>query len=164
MTAGLYVKAYPLSLMAEYIKEGETIEGQKCSVKARRVEFKKGGLRKDPVLDRNVVLYELDRNSSVEITESLDWSKNDRLLRETLHIHCEVGDRIQGKSIRLYVDSKRDVLKPIVKEGQSSRHGASLMETNIRTVGRIKTPFDVYKKLLGYSPKSDKKAIETDKK
>lgn len=44
--------------MAEYIREGEMVEGKKCSVSARRMEFKKGGLRKDPITNKNMVLYE----------------------------------------------------------------------------------------------------------
>lgn len=38
--------------MAEYIKEGEMVEGKKCAVSARRMEFKKGGLRKIQLLTK----------------------------------------------------------------------------------------------------------------
>lgn len=137
--------------MAEYIKAGEMVEGKKCSIAARRIEFKKGGLRKDPITNKNMVLYELDRNCSVEVTESLKLSAEEQQLRDDLNVHGNVGDKIQGDAIRLYADTKRDALRPVVKEGQSARHGASLLDTNIRTIGRIKTPFSVYDKLLGYS-------------
>jgi len=146
--------------MAIYIKEGELVEGQKCSVSARRIEFKKGGLRKDPITSKNVVLYELDRNCCVSVDESLSLSETEKTERETKkNWHGKVGDRIQGDAIRLYVDAKRDCLKVVVKEGQSARHGASLVKTNIRTIGKIKTPFSVYNKLLGYSANSDNKQI-----
>ena len=143
--------------MATYIKEGEMVEGKKCSVSARRLEFKKGGLRKDPITNKSMVLYELDRNCSVEVTECLDLSAEEQQHRIELGVHGSVGDKIQGDAIRLYVDTKRDSLRPIVKEGQSGRYGASLVETNIRTIGRIKTPFSVYNKLLGYSANTDHK-------
>ena len=107
-----------------------------------------------------MVLYELDRNCSVEIMESLTLSEEDIRLREKQNIHGNVGDKIQGEAIRLYVDSKRNCLKPVVKEGQSARHGASLIDTNIRTIGRIKTPFSVYNKLLGYSANSNNPQID----
>lgn len=146
--------------MAEYIKEGEMVEGKKCSISARRMEFKKGGLRKDPITNKNMVLYELDRNCSVEVTENLKLTEEEKQIRIELGVHGEVGDKIQGDAIRLYADTKRDSLKPIVKEGQSGRHGASLVETNIRTIGKIKTPFSVYDRLLGYSAHGDNKQIE----
>ena len=147
--------------MAEYIKEGEMVEGNKCSVSARRMEFKKGGLRKDPITNTNMVLYELDRNCSVEVTESMQLTAAEQQLRTELNVHGAVGDKIQGDAIRLYADTKRDSLKPIVKEGQSGRHGANLVETNIRTIGKIKTPFSIYDKLLGYSVHSDNIQIES---
>ena len=146
--------------MAIYIKEGDIVEGQKTTIKARKIEFKKGGLRKDPITNKNMVLYELDRNCSVDIMESLTLSEEDIRLREKQNIHGSVGDKIQGEAIRLYVDSKRNCLKPVVKEGQSARHGASLIDTNIRTIGRIKTPFSVYNKLLGYSANSNNPQID----
>ncbi len=146
--------------MAEYIKVGEMAEGKKCSISARRIEFKKGGLRKDPITNKNMVLYELDRNCSVEVTESLNLTDEEQQLRVELGVHGNVGDRIQGDALRLYADTKRDSLRPIVKEGQSGRHGANLVETNIRTIGKIKTPFSVYDRLLGYSAHSDNRQIE----
>lgn len=107
-----------------------------------------------------MVLYELDRNCSVEVTESLSLTKEEQQIRTELGVHGRIGDRIQGDAIRLYVNTKRDSLKPIVKEGQSGRHGASLVETNIRAIGKIKIPFSVYNKLLGYSAQSDIKQID----
>lgn len=55
--------------MAIYIKEGEIIEGKKADVIARRAEWK--GLKEEPITGKKMTLYELDRNSSVEITEAL---------------------------------------------------------------------------------------------
>ena len=70
-----------------------------------------------------------------------------------------------GKEARYEVVAARaleeiETLKPVVKEGQSARHGASLIDTNIRTIGRIKTPFSVYNKLLGYSANSNNPQID----
>ena len=140
--------------MATYIRAGEMVEGNKCAISARRVEFKKGGLRKDPITNQNMVLYELDRNCSVEVTESIPLSPAEQQLRTKLNVHGAVGDKIQGDAIRLYADARRNSLKPIVKEGQTGRHGAQLLETHIRTIGKIKTPFSIYDRLLGHSPRS----------
>lgn len=62
--------------MAIYIKEGEIIEGKKADVIARRAEWK--GLKEEPITGKKMTLYELDRNSSVEITEALELNKRTR--------------------------------------------------------------------------------------
>ena len=49
--------------MAEYIDTGDTVEGQKCEIYTRREDCK--GLREDPITQKKMLVYELDRNSSV---------------------------------------------------------------------------------------------------
>jgi len=141
--------------MATYIEAGEMAEGEKARVVARRMEFKKGGLRKDPITHKNMVLYELDRNCSFEVTESMKLTASEQQIRDLLSVHGDEGDILVGEAMRLYYDSKRDSLRAVVKEGQSSRHGASIAETNRRTIGKIKTPFSIYDRLLGYSARGD---------
>lgn len=146
--------------MAEYINAGDMVEGKKCSISARRMEFKKGPLRKDPITNKKMVIYELDRNSSIEVTQSLSLSKEEQQLRFELNVHGNVGDRLQADAIRIYVDTYRDCLKTEVKEGQSGRHGANITNTNIRTIGVIKTPFSIYGKILGNFVNNNEKMIE----
>ena len=135
--------------MAIFIKEGEIIEGLKADVIARRAEWK--GLRQEPITGKKMMLYELDRNSSVEVTEAMELDEEGKELRKMLGVHGEVGDKIQGDAIRLWVDAKRNSLKFTTKEGISGRHGANLVSTNKRTVGKLKYSFDNYKRLFNHS-------------
>ena len=135
--------------MAIYIKEGEIIEGKKAAVIARRAEWK--GLKEEPITGKKMTLYELDRNSSVEITEALQLNKEEILIRKQMNVHGEVGDTIKGDAIRLWVDSKRNSLKFDTKEGVSGRHGANLASTNKRTVSKLKYSFENYKRLFNHS-------------
>ena len=135
--------------MAIYIKEGEIIEGKKAAVIARRAEWK--GLKEEPITGKKMTLYELDRNSSVEITEALQLNKEEILIRKQMNVHGEVGDTIKGDAIKLWVDSKRNSLKFDTKEGVSGRHGANLASTNKRTVSKLKYSFENYKRLFNHS-------------
>lgn len=134
------------------IEEGSIVEGGKCSIMARRVEWK--GLKYDPITGAKMTLYELDRNCSVEVLESLNLTQDDLGIRKKLYVNGNVGDLIKGDAIQVWVDTKRNSLKFGVKEGVSARHGASLAKTSKRTVGRLKQSFPVYKKLLNHSAKS----------
>lgn len=98
-----------------------------------------------------MTLYELDRNSSVEITEALQLNEEEILIRKQMNVHGEVGDTIKGDAIRLWVDSKRNSLKFDTKEGVSGRHGANLASTNKRTVSKLKYSFENYKRLFNHS-------------
>ena len=135
--------------MAIYIKEGEIIEGKKAAVVARRAEWK--GLKEEPITGKKMTLYELDRNSSVEITEALQLNEEEILIRKQMNVHGEEGDTIKGDAIRLWVDSKRNSLKFDTKEGVSGRHGANLASTNKRTVSKLKYSFENYKRLFNHS-------------
>lgn len=132
-----------------YINEGETVEGIKADFIARRAEWK--GLKQEPITGKLMMLYELGRNCSVEITEALELDDEGKMLRKQLGIHGEVGSKIQGDAIRLWVDAKRNILRFTTKEGVSGRHGANLASTNRRTVGKIKYSFDNYKRLFNHS-------------
>lgn len=132
-----------------YIKEGEIIEGKKAAVVARRAEWK--GLKEEPITGKKMTLYELDRNSSVEITEALQLNEEEILIRKQMNVHGEVGDTIKGDAIKLWVDSKRNSLKFDTKEGVSGRHGANLASTNKRTVSKLKYSFENYKRLFNHS-------------
>lgn len=139
------------------IKEGDIVEGNKCSIIARRVDWK--GSKKDPITQKRMMLYELDRNCSVEVLESLGLSDEEIEIRKALFVCGEKGDIIQGDAIQVWVDSKRNSVKFNVKEGVSGRHGASLANTSKRTIGRIKYSFQGYKKLLNHSART---AVESN--
>ena len=133
--------------MTEFSEEGELVEGAKCHVVTRWNEWK--GLKKDPITNKICTLYELDRNCSVNITESIRFnSKDEQKLRELKNVHNNIGDQIKGKSIQLYVDSKRNCLKFPSKEGVSHRHGAQIEDTKTRTVGKLKYTIKCFRKFL----------------
>jgi hypothetical protein len=134
--------------MAKFIKEGELVEGEKCHVITRNYRWKKG-LKKNPVTNKTCILYELDRNCSVKVTESVIFnSKKEEYLRLSKHVHNSVGDIIEGEAIQLYVDSRYNCLKFPHKEGVSHRHGAQIEDTKIRTVGRLKYSFKGFRKKI----------------
>lgn len=137
--------------MTKYINPGDLVEGQKCHVITRKHEFKR--LQKDPITNKNMVMYELDRNCSIEITECLQLSGDDLKLRLQNKVGLKLGDCVMGDAIQMFVDTMRPI-KFLVKEGQSSRHGASLANTTKRTIGKLKYNFAGFDKLLGYSSNS----------
>lgn len=101
-----------------------------------------------------MLVYELDRNCSVEVTEALELSDEEKELRNKLGVHGEVGDKLKADAITLYVNEKRK-LRIIVKEGQTATHGGHLISTRKRTVGVIKYPFQNLNTLLGLSANSN---------
>lgn len=135
--------------MTKFITPGDLIEGQKCHVMTRRYEFKR--LQKDPITNKNMIMYELDRNCSMKITESLSLCESDLNLRLQNKVGLNLGDCIMGDAIQMFVETLRPI-KFIVKEGQSGRHGASLVDTTKRTIGKLKYNFAGFDKLLGHSP------------
>ena len=124
--------------MAEFINIGDMVEGEKCEIYTRKENFK--GLREDPITHKRMMVYELDRNCSVEVTAKLLLTDEDLKRRMEMRVHGEVGDKLKADAITLYVDEKRK-LKIEVKEGQTATHGGRLISTKKRTIGEIKYPF-----------------------
>jgi len=132
--------------MAEFIKEGDMIEGAKCNIYARKLLPKR--LEKDPITNEDMKVFELDLNCSVEVTQELPLDDVDKSLRDDNNIHGKIGDKLKADAIRLFVDRKCKRLKIEVKEGATSRHGASLTSTDKRTIGFIKHSFKMYETLF----------------
>jgi len=131
--------------MSIFVKPGETVAGASCDVHARKVEFK--GLHIQPLTNQRMVLYELSRNCSVEVLKEL------AKLLGIAAIHQNTGDKIQGDSIQLWVDAKRDILHFVVKEGTSGRHGSNIATTHKPTIASIKYSFhNLNSNLLQYTP------------
>ncbi len=141
-----------------YTNFAEIVEGKKCHIVARKVMFK--GMHRDPITNKPMVLYNLDYNCSVEMIQSLEMTDEEKSLRDALNVHYTVGDTLKAKAIHLYIDSKRNSLKFRVMEGESHRHGASVVDTNIRTIGKIQTPLKSYETMLRSLPKANVGQIE----
>lgn len=138
--------------MTKFTNFNELVEGAKCHITARKVLWK--GLRKDPITSQNMTLYALDRNCSVEVKESLLFEGDALTLRQQKNVHGCVGDQIGADAIQLFIDSRRNSLNVEVKEGVSARHGASLADTSVRTVGQVRTPYQNILNKLGCTAKS----------
>lgn len=131
----------------EYVLSGEMLEGAHCAIVTRKHIWV--GLRKDPVTNSLMTLYELDRNCSVETTRAMIITDANELTKRTnLGVHLLVGDKLVADKIQLYVKTIRNSVRFEVKEGHSGRHGAQLASTTDRTVGKIKYALEVHKKLI----------------
>ena len=88
------------------------------------------------------MLYELDYKCSVEVIEiyPIDDEEREKRVCEGVNVYGNVGDRIEGDAIQMYVDIKRNNLRQKVKEGVSGRHGATLIHTTNRTFASVKYP------------------------
>jgi len=134
---------------------GELLAALQASVKTRSCEWK--GLVKDPIYNRMMTLYELKRNSSVEVTKTI----SDELRDSTpTNVHTDVGDILMADSISLFVDTRRNSLRFVVKEGESGRHGAQLATTSMLTVAKIKYPLKIYARLLGSQQENTNNKLE----
>lgn len=124
--------------MAVYVNIGDTAEGAKTEIYTRAKSWK--GLRKDPITHSMMMVYELDRNCSVEVTEKIPLNGDALEIRKKKGVHCEVGDKLKADAITIYVETKKKI-KFEVKEGLTSTHGGHLASTKNRTIGEIKYPF-----------------------
>lgn len=121
-----------------FVADGEMVEGAKCEIYTRKESLK--GLHRDPITSKMMTKYELTHNCSVEVTKALNLSNEEKQLRDQMNVHGEVGDKIKGHSISLFIDQKRPV-RIEVKEGTTHTHGGHLISTTNRTIGYIKYVF-----------------------
>ena len=139
-------KSVLLLLMNKYITPGEFVDGKKCAVVTRKADFK--GPHRDPLTNSIMMLYELSRNCSVEITQ-----EHGEDIERLPNVHYLVGDILEAGAIQLWVDTKRNNVDFVVKESVTATHGANLANTKKRTIGQIKYPRSVFDNLLGYTAK-----------
>lgn len=138
----------------EYVLPGEIVEGAHCDVSARKVDWK--GLKKDPITEKLMTLYELDRNASVEVTKEMDFViEKERQKRVDLKVHGVLGDKLRADKIQLYVNTIRNNVRFQVDEGVTGTHGSHLANISERTIGKIKYALATHGNLL--------KAIESSK-
>ena len=127
----------------EYICEGDLLEGAHCQAIARRPDMK--GPKYDPITNQLMMLYELDRNCSLEVTKEMVFETEEEAeLRIQLNVHKNHGDILKAKKMQMYVDTKNS-LRHIVKEGVTATHGAHIYNISERTVGKIKYSLDMYR-------------------
>lgn len=110
--------------MSEFYNIGDQLEGLKGDVFARKIEIK--NLRKHPLYGDSGICFETDRNSSIEITRELDLNENERRDKERRNIHLNLGDKLRGDAITIYIRSRRPP-RITSDEGASHTHGGQFL-------------------------------------
>ena len=133
--------------MSEFFHKGDQVEGLKGETFARKIEVK--NLRKHPLYNDNSLCVETDRNSSIEITHVLDLEEKHRKEKEDKGIHLNVGDKLRGDAITIYLRTRRPP-RIIVSEGASHTHGGQFF-TAEKPYAIIKYSFEHINKLIEHS-------------
>ena len=93
-----------------------------------------------------MMVCELERNCSAEITETVNLTDEQRDAHDKyansvgITLHRDLGDKLKAFAITVYTDAKKRL--PVeVKEGQTSTHGGHLISCPKYTLAIIKYPF-----------------------
>lgn len=140
--------------MAEYIDVGDTIEAEHIDACSRKVEWK--GLKRHPITNELMTLYECDRNSTAVIVKECINTYEDDLIELTRHFKRDLGDTLKADAISIYTRTKRKQ-RIEVKEGVSGRHGAQFIYLREKSISCIKTSLNCLRKTI------ELKAADNDK-
>ena len=128
-------------MAAEFVNIGDAIEGSKVEIYTRKETWK--GMRLDPMTKKVMMVCELDRNCSAEITETVNLTDEQRDAHDKyansvgITLHRDLGDKLKAFAITVYTDAKKRL--PVeVKEGQTSTHGGHLISCPKYTLAIIK--------------------------
>ena len=131
-------------MAAEFVNIGDAVEGSKVEIYTRKETWK--GMRLDPMTKKVMMVCELERNCSAEITETVNLIDEQRDAHDKyansvgITLHRDLGDKLKAFAITVYTDAKKRL--PIeVKEGQTSTHGGHLISCPKYTLAIIKYPF-----------------------
>lgn len=131
--------------MSEFYNIGDQLEGLKGDVFARKIEIK--NLRKHPLYGDSGICFETDRNSSIEITRELDLNENERRDKERRNIHLNLGDKLRGDAITIYIRSRRPP-RITSDEGASHTHGGQFFTADKQPYAIIKYSFEHINKVI----------------
>lgn len=131
-------------MAAEFVNIGDAVEGSKIEIYTRKETWK--GMRLDPMTKKVMMVCELERNCSAEITETVNLTDEQRDAHDKyansvgITLHRDLGDKLKAFAITVYTDAKKRL--PVeVKEGQTSTHGGHLISSPKYTLAIIKYPF-----------------------
>ena len=131
-------------MAAEFVNIGDAVEGSKVEIYTRKETWK--GMRLDPMTKKVMMVCELERNCSAEITETVNLTDEQRDTHDKyansvgVTLHRDLGDKLKAFAITVYSDAKKRL--PVeVKEGQTSTHGGHLISCPKYTLAIIKYPF-----------------------
>lgn len=113
---------------------GDSIEGARCELYARKVEGP-GCLQEHPITGKPCIRVELSRNCTSEISKAMVFKEDEARLRKGVNIN--VGDKLIGSAITVFVTQRRPV-KFSVDEGATHRHGAHFATTQNPAFCKIK--------------------------
>lgn len=128
----------------EFVNIGDAIEGSKIEIYTRREIWK--GMRIEPMTHKVMLVCELDRNCSTEITEIVTLTNeelqahDDYASKNNMKIYRDMGDKLKALAITVFTDAKKR-LPVVVKEGQTATHGGHLISCPKYTFAVIKYPF-----------------------
>ena len=123
--------------MTKYQAVGETIEGEKIYLDARKLMQK--GLKKHPVYQKNMFLYVGELNCNAEVRAKGNVPSDPDIQKKTSHYHRNVGDALNAFAVSIFIDAKRP-LRSVVKEGVSGRHGSNILDIPCNSNVSIKLP------------------------
>ena len=150
--------------MAEFVNIGDAIEGSKVEIYTRKETWK--APRLDPMTNKIMMVCELEKNCSAEITEALALpddvrkKRDEKAQKDGLTVHRDIGDKLKASAITVYTDSKRRLLVE-VKEGMTATHGGHLISCPKYTFASIKYPFVAI--AAKFLPTNEVKQIENKK-
>lgn len=136
--------------MAKLIKHGDTIIAKHTDGHTRRYNWK--GLKKHPVLNKNMTLYECDMNSYAEIVKECDETVLGQVPKT---YNKSTGDCISADAISIYIDSNRKQ-KFDVESGTSGRHSSNTFNFRKLSICTIKIPLKIFEKHLMQASKKIK--------
>jgi len=122
--------------MPTYCATGETIEGEKAYVDARKLILK--GLLKHPIYQKRMILYKGDRNCNAIVEEAGTIPQDTDIREKTKTYHRNVGDELKSDAIAVYIDSCKPIRYTI--EHGSHRHETHVMRIPKQTIATITTP------------------------
>lgn len=129
--------------MAKLIGPGDTIIGKHTDGHTRKWDWK--GLKKHPVLNRNMTLYECSLNTYAEIVKVCEQEElSDECIEKYNH---NLGDSVNADAISIYVDSNRKE-KFNLEARISGRHKAQAFSFRNLSVCTISIPLRNLAKLL----------------
>lgn len=131
-------------MAAEFVNIGDAVEGSKIEIYTRKETWK--GMRLDPMTKKVMMVCELVKNCSAEITKTVNLTDeqcdaHDKYANSVgITLHRDLGDKLKAFAITVYTDTKKRL--PVeVKEGQTSTHGGHLISCPKYTLAIIKYPF-----------------------
>ena len=97
------------------------------------------GLYEEPITHRRMFKYAFDRNSIVQVTQSINTEDPDYQTFQDHRVHMELKDKLSSDAIVVFFDSKKPV-RLEVKEGLTGTHGGYIMKKVIRFIATITVP------------------------